>query len=50
MEEKLHVIESKLFAVTSILFPREMLFYELEVLLNGWKFKVRINIQRMGVI
>ena len=40
----MRVIESKLFVLTSILLPREMLFYEPEVLLNGLKFKVRINI------
>ena len=34
-KKKMHVIESKLFALTSILWPREMLFYEPEVLLNG---------------
>ena len=28
MEEKLHVIESKMFALTSVLLPREMLSYE----------------------
>ena len=44
MEEKLHVIESKMFALTSVLLPREMLSYEPEVLLNGWKFAARINI------
>ena len=44
MEEKLHVIESKMFALTSFLLPREMLPYEPEVLLNGWKFEARINI------
>ena len=44
MEEKLHVIESKMFALMSVLLPREMLSYELEVLLNGLKFEVRINI------
>ena len=33
------MIESKLFALTSILLPREMLFYEPEVLSNSWKDK-----------
>ena len=42
--KKKHVIESNLFALTSISLPREMVFYEPEVLLNGWKFKVRIRI------
>ena len=42
----MHMIESRIFALTSILLPREMLFYEPEVLLNDWKFKVRINIER----
>ena len=46
----MHVIESKLFALTSILLPREMLFYEPEVLLYGWKFKDRIHIKRLSVI
>ena len=40
----MHVIESKLFVLASLLLPREMLFYEPEVLLKGWKFKVQINI------
>ena len=44
MEEKLHVIESKLFALTSVLLPREMLFYEPAVLLKGRKFEVQLNI------
>ena len=44
MDEKLHEIESKLFALTSILLPTEMSFNEPEVRLNGWKFKVRLNI------
>ena len=38
------VIESKMFALTSVLLPREMLSYEPEVLLNGLKFEARINI------
>ena len=50
MEEKLHVIESKMFGLTSVLLPREMLSYEPEVLLNGSKFEVRINIERFSVI
>ena len=41
---------SKLFDLKLILLPREMLLYEPEVLLNGWKFKVRINLQRLSVI
>ena len=41
---KIAVIKSKMFALTSVLLPREMLSYEPEVLLNGWKFEVRINI------
>ena len=36
---KMHVIETKIFVLTSILLPREMLFYEPEVSLNGWKFE-----------
>ena len=40
----MHVIESKMFALTLILLPREMLSYEPEVLLNGLKFEARINI------
>ena len=40
----MHVIESKIFALTSILLPSEMLFYDPEVLLNGWNFGERINI------
>ena len=44
MEEKLHVIESKMFALTSVLMPLEMLSYEPEVLLNGRKFESQINI------
>ena len=40
----MHVIESKMFALTSVLLPREMLSYEPEVLLNDWKFEARINI------
>ena len=44
------MIRSKLFALALILLPREMLFYEPEVLLNGWKFKVWINIKRLSVI
>ena len=35
MEQKLHVIESKIFALMPILLKREMLFYEPEVLVNG---------------
>ena len=50
MEEKLHVIESKIFALTSVLLPREMLSFESEVLLNGWKFEAQINIYRLSVI
>ena len=41
---KLHVIESKMFALASVLLPREMLSYEPEVLFNGSKFEARINI------
>ena len=44
MEEKLHVVESKMFALTSVLLPMEMLSFEPEVLLNGLKFEARINI------
>ena len=44
MEEKLHVIKSKMFALTSVLLPKEMLSYEPEVFLNGLKYEVRINI------
>ena len=40
----MHVIESNMVAFTSVLLPREMLSYEPEVLLNGWKFEARINI------
>ena len=43
MEDKFHVNESKMFALMSVLLPREMLSYEPEVLLNGWKFEARIN-------
>ena len=39
MEEKLHVVESKSFALTSILLPREMFFYEPEVLFKGGNLK-----------
>ena len=46
----MHVIESKMFAMTSVLMPREMLSFEPEVLLNGWKFEARLNIQRLSVI
>ena len=46
----MHVIESKMFALTSVLLPREMLSYEPEVLLNGRKFEARINIKRFSVI
>ena len=35
LKKKMHVIESKKFALTSVLLPREMLSYKLEVLLNG---------------
>ena len=44
MEEKLQGIESKMFALTSVLLPREILYYEPEVLLDGWQFEARINI------
>ena len=44
MEETLHVIESKMFALTLVLLPREMLSYEPEVLLNSCKFEAHINI------
>ena len=44
MEEKLHVINAKMFALPSVLLLREMLSYEPEVLLNGLKFEARINI------
>ena len=40
----MHVIESKMFALASVLLTREMLSYEPEVLLNVWKFEARINI------
>ena len=40
----LHVIGSKMFTLTSVLLPREMLSYEPQVLLNGWKFEAWINI------
>ena len=50
MEEKLHVIKSKMFALASVLLPREMLSYEPEVILNGWKFEGRINIKSFSVI
>ena len=40
----MHVIESKMFALTSVLLLREMLSYGPEVLLNGWEFEERINI------
>ena len=43
MEDKFRVNESKMFALTSVLLPREMLSYEPEVLFNGWKFEARIN-------
>ena len=49
-KKNLHVIKSKLFALASILLPSEILFFEPEVLLNGTKFKVRINIKRLSVI
>ena len=39
----MNVIESKLFVLLSNLLPREMLFRESEVLLNGWKFEARIK-------
>ena len=38
----MHVIESKMFALTSVLLPREMLSYEPEVLL----FKTVENLKR----
>ena len=44
MEEKLHVIDSKMVALKSVLLPRKILSYEPEVFLNGWKFEARINI------
>ena len=50
MEEKLQVDESKMFALTSVLLPRVMQSYEPEVLLNGWKFEARINIESLSVI
>ena len=50
MEDKLHVIKSKMFALTPVLLSREMLSYEPKVLLNGWKFEARINIKRLSVI
>ena len=40
------MIKSKLLDLASILLPREMLFCELEVLLNSWKFIVQISIKR----
>ena len=40
----------KMFALTSVFLPREMLSYEPEVLLNGWKFEARINIKSLSVI
>ena len=46
----MHVIESKMFVLASVLLPRKMLSYEPEVLLNGWKFEARINIKRLSVI
>ena len=45
MEEKLHLIESKMFALTSVLLPRENLSYEPEVLLNGWKFEANKHLE-----
>ena len=50
MEDKLHVIKSKMFALTPVLLSREMLSYEPEVLLNGLKFEAWINIKRLSVI
>ena len=38
-EEKMHVIELKIFASTSILSARKLLFNELEDLKNGSKFR-----------
>ena len=49
-EYKLHVIKSKMFALTPVLLSREMLSYEPKVLLNSWKFEARINIKRLSVI
>ena len=46
----MHVIESEMFALTSVLLPREVLSYEPEVLLNGWKFEARLNIKSLSVI
>ena len=39
----MHVIELKILALKSILMPRMMVFFEPEVLQNGWKFEARIN-------
>ena len=50
MEAKLHVIELKLLAMTSILLPRKLLFFEPEILQNGRKFEPRINIKIVSVI
>ena len=44
MEEKLHVVLSKMFALSSVLLPREMMSYEPEVFLNGLKFEAQIHI------
>ena len=46
----MHGIESKMFALTSVLLQREMLSHEPEVLLNGLKFEAQINIKRLSVI
>ena len=35
----MHVIELKLFALTSLLLPREMLFYEPEVFFKGLQIR-----------
>ena len=48
-EEKIHVINLKIFASMSILSPRQMLCYEQEVLTNVQKVYSLIKIQRVSV-
>ena len=43
-DTKMHFIELNIFALKSTLMPRKLLFYEQDVLKNGRKFELRINI------
>ena len=46
----MHVIKLKIMALTAILLPMKILFFEPEVLQNGRKFEAQIIIKMVSVI